>query len=120
MLKFNFQRIFSVKAIDKSFTYLLGLGFSRSTASRINAGSMKSMKLKDLEKFCEKFDCTPNDLLEWIPNKYVENPDKHPLTSLRRAESSVNIKALLHSIPVAHLEEIEKFIQEKAQKKPNI
>jgi DNA-binding Xre family transcriptional regulator len=115
MLKFNFHRIFTAKGIDKSFTYLLGLGFNRSAASKLNTGNIKSIKLKDLERYCEKFDCTPNDLLEWTPNKYVDNPDKHPLNSLRRAESTVNIKAILHTLPVAHLEEIEKFIQEKAK-----
>ena len=116
MLKFNFQRIFKAKGIDKPFTHLLGLGFQRSAASRINAGSMKSVKLKDLEKYCEKFECTPNDLLEWTPNKYVEDASKHPLNGLVRAESSVNIKAMLHSMPVAHLAEIEKFILEKVKK----
>jgi hypothetical protein len=115
MLKFNFQRIFKAKGIDRPFTYLLGQGFQRSAASRINAGSMTSIKLKELERYCEKFECTPNDLLEWTPNKYVEDADKHPLISLRRVDSSVNIKAMLNSIPVAHLEEIEKFIQEKAK-----
>ena len=115
MLKFNFQRIFRAKAIDKPFTHLLGQGFNRSAASRLNAGSMKSVKLKELEKYCEKFECTPNDLLEWTPNKYVENPDKHPLRGLRRIENPVNIKALLNAMPLAHLEEIEKFIQEKAK-----
>ena len=116
MLKFNFQRIFKAKGIDKPFTYLLGMGIQRSAASRINAGSMKSIKLKDLERYCEQFECTPNDLLEWTPNKYVEDATKHPLSALKRMESQVNIKAILHSMPVAHLEEIEKFILEKAKK----
>jgi hypothetical protein len=31
-------------------------------------------------------------------------------------ESQVNIKAILHAMPVAQLEEIEKFILEKAKK----
>ena len=115
MLKFNFQRIFNAKGIDKPFSYLVEQGFQRSAASRINAGNLKSMKLKDLERYCEKFDCTPNDLLEWITNKYVEDADRHPLSSLRRPESTMNIKAMLHSMPISHLEEIERFIQEKAK-----
>ena len=116
MLKFNFQRIFKAKGIDRPFTYLLGLGIQRSAASRINAGSMKSIKLKELEKYCELFGCTPNDLLEWTPNKYVEDSMNHPLSGLKRAESQVNIKALLHAMPVAHLEEIEQFILGKTKK----
>ena len=119
MLKFNFQRIFKAKGIEKPFTHLLGLGIQRSAASRMNAGNMKSIKLKDLEKFCELFECTPNDLLEWTPNKYVDDPANHPLSGLKRIESQVNIKALLHSMPVAHLEEIEQFILEKAKKNPS-
>ena len=119
MLKLNFQRIFKAKGIDKPFTYLLGLGVQRSAASRMNAGSMKSIKLKDLERYCELFGCTPNDLFEWTPNKYVDDAENHPLRGLKRAESQVNIKAILHAIPVAHLEEIEQFILEKVKKHPS-
>ena len=115
MLKFNFNRIFKARGIDRPFTHLVDLGFQRSAASRMNTGKIKSMSLKELERLCEMFECTPNDLLEWVPGKYMEDITKHPLKSLIRAESPVNIKAMLDTLPVAHLDEIEKFIQEKAK-----
>ena len=116
MLKFNFQRIFQARGIDRPFSYLTGLGIQRSAASRINTGKMKSIKLADLEKLCELFECTPNDLLEWTPGKYVDDPTKHPLHELTREEKPVNIKELLSTIPVARIAEIEQFILEKTKK----
>jgi hypothetical protein len=79
----------------------------------MNTGKIKSINLFELEKLCERFDCTPNDLLEWIPDRYATDIDKHPLRSLIRVDSSANIKAILHSIPISKLEEIEQLIKEK-------
>ena len=116
MLKFNFQRILKARGIDRPFTHLVELGFQRSAASRMNSGKIKSMSLKELERLCELFECTPNDLLEWVPGKFAEDSENHPLGELIRKESPMNIKAILSAMPVAHIAEIEKFIQEKAKK----
>ncbi len=116
MLKFNFQRIFKAKGVEKPFSYLLSKGFSRNMATRINNGKLKMMNLKDVEEFCVMFGCTPNDLLEWMPDKNTTDASTHPLRDLVRVDSSVNIKAILNAIPIAQLAEIEKLIKERAGK----
>lgn len=116
MIKFNFQRIFNGKGIEKPFSYLISKGYSRNMATRINTGKLKTMNLKDVERFCLMFECTPNDLLEWMPEKFAGDASKHPLSGLVRVDSGVNIKAILNAIPIAQLEEIEKIIREKTGK----
>jgi hypothetical protein len=65
---------------------------------------------------CEFLECTPNDLLEWTPNKNVADASVHPLKDLVRVDTSANIKAILSSIPISQLEEVEKYILEKVKK----
>ena len=77
MLKFNFQRILKARGIEKPYSYLVQEGFSRNIAVRMNTGKMKTMDLQGLEKLCERFECTPNDLLEWVPERYVTDTEKH-------------------------------------------
>ena len=116
MLKFNFQRLFKARGIEKPFTYMVRKGFSRNYATRLNTGKIKMMNLKDVESMCEFLECTPNDLLEWTPNKNVADASKHPLRDLIRIDSSVNIKAILSAIPISQLQEVEKYILEKVKK----
>jgi DNA-binding Xre family transcriptional regulator len=111
MLKFNFQRILKARGVEKTYTYLVQEGFSRNVAVRMNTGKLKSISLKELEKLCVKFNCTPNDLLEWVPDRYAGDIDMHPLRELKRVDTSANIKALLSAIPISKLEEIESYIK---------
>ena len=67
MLTFNFSRIFKARGIDKPFSYLVKVGYSDNFATRIVNNRIKRLDLADLEKLCELLQCTPNDLLEWIP-----------------------------------------------------
>jgi DNA-binding Xre family transcriptional regulator len=116
MLKFNFQRLFKARGIEKPFSYMVRKGFSKNYATRVNTGKMKMMNLKDVEEMCEFLECTPNDLLEWTPNKNVADASMHPLKDLVRVDTSVNIKAILNAIPISQLAEVEKYILEKVKK----
>jgi hypothetical protein len=53
--------------------------------------------------------------LEWIPDRYVTDISTHPLRDLKRTDTSANIKAILSSIPISQLEEIENYIKEKVK-----
>ena len=115
MLKLNIQRIFAGRVIDKPFNYLVKQGFSRNIATRLNSGNVAEIKLKDVERLCLLFQCTPNELLEWIPAEKQQVEDQ-PLRDLIRVNPKVNIKAVLNSLPYSQLAEMEKFIGEKARK----
>ena len=117
MLKLNIQRILAGRAIERPFTYLIKQGFSKNFAARLNMGNMKQLKLADIERLCLLFQCTPNELLEWIPAEKA-NTENQPLRDLIRVNPKVNIRAVLNALPYAKLEEMEKLISEKA-KQPN-
>jgi DNA-binding Xre family transcriptional regulator len=71
-----------------------------------------SIDLQELEKFCELFQCTPNDLLQWFPDK-DEITETHPLASLKRSDNVPYLTKLLYSVPLDKIAEIESMIKEK-------
>jgi len=116
MLKVNIQRILAGRAIEKPYTYLVKQGFSKNFAFRLNAGKMQQMKLADIERLCMLFQCTPNELLEWVPAEKT-NAENQPLRDLIRVNPKVDIRAVLNALPYAQIAEMEKLISEKAIKK---
>jgi len=115
MLKFNFKRIFKARDIERPYSYLVKHGFSPNIATRIANENIKTVNLRNIEMLCQLWQCTPNDLLEWIPDKYSVDATTHPMRDLVRNESTVNIKDILNTIPIAQLAEVEKFIKEKVR-----
>jgi DNA-binding Xre family transcriptional regulator len=112
MLRFNFTRLFKARGIDKPYRYLLNAGYSSNYASRIGNNRIQRIDLQELEKFCELFQCTPNDLLQWFPDK-DEITETHPLASLKRSDNVPYLTKLLYSVPLDKIAEIESMIKEK-------
>jgi DNA-binding Xre family transcriptional regulator len=115
VIKFNFKRIFKARDIERPYTYLVKHGFTPNTATRMANENIKMLNLKNIETLCQLWQCTPNDLLEWVPDKYSVDATTHPLRELIRKEIHVNIKEILNAIPISQLAEVEKFIKEKVQ-----
>ena len=78
MLTFNFKRVFKARGIEKPFSYLVKAGYSDSFATRVVNSKIERMNLKDVEALCGMLNCTPNDILEWIPDKNEKNTENHP------------------------------------------
>lgn len=116
MLVFNFDRLFKAKGIEKPFSYMRKSGFSENTASRIINNRLQRLSLKFVERLCELFQCTPNDLLEWVPSDDVTNVDKHPLATLQRRDTVMNLTKLLNSVPLNRLLEIEQIVKNELEK----
>ena len=116
MLTFNFSRIFKARGIDKPFSYLVKVGYSDNFATRIVNNRIKRLDLTDLEKLCELLQCTPNDLLEWIPESKDKTNDKHPLISIMRSDKVVQLTQILNSVPLDKLSEIESVIKKEIEK----
>ena len=76
---------------------------------------MKQVKLADIERLCLLFQCTPNELLEWVPAEKT-NAKTQPLRDLIRVNPQVDICAVLNALPYAQIAEMEKLISEKAKK----
>jgi len=116
MLTFNFSRIFKARGIDKPFSYLVKVGYSDNFATRIVNNRIKRLDLADLEKLCELLQCTPNDLLEWIPDSKDKTNDKHPLISIKRSDKVFQLSQILNSVPLDKLSEIESMIKKEIEK----
>ena len=116
MLTFNFSRIFKARGIDKPFSYLVKVGYSDNLATRIVNNRVQRLNLADIEKLCELFQCTPNDLLEWIPDSQDKTNDKHPLISIKRSDKVVQLTQILNSVPLDKLGEIESVIKKEMER----
>lgn len=116
MLNFNFTRIFKARGIDKPFSYLRKAGYSDNFATRVINNRMEKLNLKDVERICTILQCTPNDLLDWVPSGKDANNEKHPLISLKRSDKVVVLTQLLSSIPLNKLSGIEDMIKREIEK----
>jgi DNA-binding Xre family transcriptional regulator len=116
MLTFNFSRIFKARGIDKPFSYLVKVGYSDNFATRIVNNRIKRLDLTDIEKLCELFQCTPNDFLEWIPDRKDKTNEKHPLISIKRSDKVVQLTQILNSVPLDKLSEIESVIKKTMER----
>lgn len=116
MIIFNFTRVFKARGIEKPFTFLVKAGYSDNFATRVINSRIKKLNLKDVEKLCELLFCTPNDLMEWIPNEKKVKAETHPLVSLRRTGSVSQLNQILNSVPLNQLGAIETLIKQELKK----
>jgi DNA-binding Xre family transcriptional regulator len=116
MLTFNFTRIFKARGIDKPFRFLVKQGYSDNFATRIVNNRAQRLNLTDVEKLCELFQCTPNDLMEWIPGNKDADNEKHPLISIKRNDKAVQLTKILNSVPLHKLSEIESVIRKEIER----
>ena len=110
MLKYNFDRVFKARGIEKRYTYLKRGGFGEHLASRINRNEVAQLRLKEIEKLCLLLRCTPNDLFEWEPDDSHEYDSDHPMHKIRKRDKITDLTRTLNSIPLDKLDEIEELI----------
>lgn len=111
MLKYNIKRLVSNRAVLKPISHLHKFGFTKSVASRIYGGRFSSLKLSQIEKLCIAFNCTPNDLIEYIPDDKIKTSN-HPLTTLIRKQETKKLNDILKDIPVDMLSDFTNKIDE--------
>ena len=102
MLKYNLKRLITNRAVLQPVGYLNKFGMTKQTASRIVGGRFATLKLSQLENLCIAFHCTPNDLLEYIPDDKIKTKD-HPLTTLIRNEQTKKVMDILNDVPIDKL-----------------
>lgn len=113
MLRYNFDRIFRARGIEKRFAYLRRAGFSDNFAVRINKNNVANIRLQEIEKLCILLRCTPNDFFEWVPDNENDVPKDHPIYAIRKSEKVVDITKTLNSVPLNKLDKIEQLIREQ-------
>lgn len=112
MLRYNFSRIFKIKGIERPYSFLINHGFSDRLASRLHRNEIRRIDLNTVERLCLLFQCTPDDLMEWVPDQPVKENADHPLHKLKRIDPVVDIVKTLNKVPVEKLDEIQKLIHD--------
>ena len=110
MLKIDVERHCRLRGLTSSAAYLRSIGFSFWVSNKLVSDKINSISLYDLEMLCKAFKCTPNDLLEWVPDTKEENTPDHPLASLlndKSAEKSFN------QLSYSQLKELAKIISKE-------
>ena len=112
MLQFNITSILKARDIRHHTTFFQSLGFSPSTASAYKNGNTAAISLKNIETLCEALNCTPNDLLEFVPSeKQQKQMPNHPLATLYRQNKTEEVVQLLNALPYNKLQQIAEIIK---------
>ena len=51
------------------------IGISEQNLSLLKSGKVKGMRFNTLAKICERLDCQPGEILEWVAGEEAEDGD---------------------------------------------
>jgi len=115
MLLFNSARVFKARGIDRPASFLKNHGYTIATTTRIVNNQKQGFSLDTLEKLCLTLNCTPNDLLEWVPSKDMNINANHALNVLKRSDTLTTVTQLVNSASLEKLERIQEIIQKELE-----
>ncbi len=108
MLRYNFERVFSARGIKSSYSFFRRIGYGHNSARTLASGTKKYISLKDLYLMCKHLNCTPHDLIDYIPGS---EPEGHALYALQKRESLVDLFNQLKDVPLEKMGEVEEAIR---------
>ncbi|MFA6979428.1 MAG: helix-turn-helix transcriptional regulator [Ignavibacteriaceae bacterium] len=111
MLKYNLNKIFKMRGVHNPVQFLESKGYKRDTAYRIVNNIAKTLQLRQIQDICLWFNCTPNDLFEWTPDKQEELTTTPALMQLMPAKLA-DFAQLAKDIPMHKVPEFMKKIEE--------
>ncbi len=112
MLKYYLARLFSSRGISNPSLFLMQHGFTSRVAYTIVNNKFKNLSLYQIEQFYLLFKCTPNDLLEWIPDKNINLEEDIPLKKLMGGSIDYNVLKIVRDVPLDKMEEFAKKMDE--------
>ena len=104
MIKWNLERIFAAKGINKPNKFLIDNGHSSSYATDLMHHRVNSVSLVKLEMLCVSLNCTPNDLFAFVPDKKVALPEAHALNSLKKSDLIEEMATRMQGLPMEKIE----------------
>ena len=110
MLVLNITRIANLRGINHVFSFLRKLGISHNVAGRYASGEALSFSFTHLLKICTALNCTPNDLIQFVPNQTQPLTPNHPLNNLQKNNLPENFKQLLQNLPLEKFNQIAQII----------
>ncbi len=112
MLRYNLASIFKARGIEKPSQFLIQLGFSSGTATKIKQGNSYMLNLHHVEILCEKLNCTPNDMIEWLPSEKQKAISNHPLAPLQHKNYAQEVMQLINALPYEKLQQIAGILKD--------
>jgi len=112
MLVVNLKRVFADKGIGEPRKFLVKNGFSSFVAHELLNNVQPHFKYKHVEKLCVLLKCTPDALLDWIPDKDAGIDDAHPLQKLKVRGDRQSITAKLNELSPEGIEKVRGFLDE--------
>jgi len=112
MLIWNFKRVCKMRGIEKPYSFFVKLGISHTVASHMATNKTDKILLRHLETVCLALNCTPDDILEWVPANKSQDKPLTALHALKPDAKSEDAAALLHALPVSKLEELARVLRE--------
>ena len=105
MLEYNLKKLFKMRGIEKPMGFLMKNGFTRATANSLAYRKQKAIKTKVIERLCEVFKCTPNELMEWTPDTPEKDSAEHPLYGLKKETDVYSFKELTENMTIREIKE---------------
>ena len=68
MIKAKLHRVMADRDMRKQKELVEMTGLTPNTISDFYTGKVKTVRFSTLDKLCKALDCTPGDLLEYIPD----------------------------------------------------
>lgn len=99
-LVINLDSILRIRNIQTPFSYLIRLGISSTSASKILSGKAVQINLKQITSLCLNLNCTPNDIFS------LRKMDLSPIHELN----------ILNKIEDEDLPSIEEYLKGKSLK----
>ena len=106
MLKYNIKALCTARGITKPVGHLTKAGINPNMASQLINNKLASLKPSVIEKLCVYLNCTPNDLIEWIPEENT-NTQNHPLETLMKKQLPTQLQNIMQDIPINKLQDFE-------------
>ena len=120
MLKFYIKDVLRVKGYKPNTHILQRMGLRYTAANRLIKGETRSLTLDHLEMLCTFLNCTPNDILNYIPKTDHPLPDDHPLHQITKPlnlESPVDyIKGMTPEQAAEATQLVKKFWESRKNK----
>jgi len=112
MIIYNLGRIYRARGIGDPSSFLRKNGISNGSAWKLSKNKVEGLQSALLGKLCEVLYCTPNDLVEWIPDRNSNFPSDHPIQSLRNRDE-VDMTGMLKSFPIEKMNKVRQFLEQE-------
>ena len=98
MLTFDLKTIFKERAIENPYTFLVKAGLSPQSATKLLNSQTRIIRLDHIEIVCQLLNCTPNDLIIWMPKNGTNLPETHSLNKLKRNKFDFQLQDTLKTM----------------------